>query len=247
MRGPATLVPVLLASLAAVAAAPIARAAEQAPPANVEQARQAFERAHRAYNLGQWHEAADGFAEAYRMTGDPTLLFNRAQALRQGGRLGEAVTAYRAYLREKPDAANRAEVEQRIQALEQQLQSERLRGLPGRAEDEAVTPTLDLTSPAPAAEPRRSRRWTWVGVGVTGLLAGGATIAGLTMRSRYHSLQDGCGRTPAGCRDDQIDGLRTRVRVANLLWGLTAASAVATGVTFYLESGGARVQLAWRL
>jgi tetratricopeptide (TPR) repeat protein len=246
MRGPAILVPVLLASLAAGAAAPSARAAQPAP-ANVEQARQAFERAHRAYNLGQWHEAADGFGEAYRMTGDPTLLFNRAQALRQGGRLGEAVTAYRAYLREKPDAANRAEVEQRILALEQQLQSERLRGSPGRAEDEAVTPTLDLTTPAPAAEPRRSRRWTWVAVGVTGLLAGGATIAGLTMRSRYHSLQDSCGRTPAGCSDENKDGLRTRVRVANVLWGLTAASAVATGVTFYLESGGARMQLAWRL
>jgi tetratricopeptide (TPR) repeat protein len=241
MRGPAIFVPVLLAAFVASAAA-----AQPAPPANVEQARQAFERAHRAYNLGQWHEAADGFAEAYRMTGDPTLLFNRAQALRQGGRLGEAVTAYRAYLREKPDAANRAEVEQRIQALEQQLQSERLLGSPGRAEDDA-RPALDLTSPAPAPQPTRSRRWTWVGVGVTGVLAGGATIAGLTMRSRYHSLQDGCGRTPAGCSDDQIDGLRTRVRVANLLWGLTAASAVATGVSFYLESGGARVLLAWRL
>jgi tetratricopeptide (TPR) repeat protein len=244
MRGPAIFAPVLLAALVATSAAV---AAEQAPPANVEQARQAFERAHRAYNLGQWHEAADGFAEAYRMTGDATLLFNRAQALRQGGRLGEAITAYRAYLREQPDASNRAEVEQRIQALEQQLQSERLLGSPRRAEDEAQPPAPDLTTPVPAPEAPRTRRWTWVGAAVTGALAGGATIAGLTMRSRYHSLQDSCGKTPAGCTDDEIGGVKTRVRVANVLWGLTAASAVATGVTFYLESGGAQVLLAWRL
>jgi hypothetical protein len=32
-----------------------------------------------------------------------------------------------------------------------------------------------------------------------------------------------------------------------VLWGLAAASAVATGVTFYVESGGARMLLAWRL
>lgn len=243
MRGPVTLVPVLLAALAA---GPGPATAQPAPSPNVEQARQAFERAHRAYNLGQWHEAADGFAEAYRMTGDATLLFNRAQALRQGGRLTEAVTAYRAYLRERPDAANRAEVEQRIQALEQQLRAERLQGSPGRAQPPAA-PTLDVTAPAPAPEPARSRRWTWVGLGVTGALAGGATIAGLTTRSRYHSLQDSCGKTPAGCSDDQIDRLRTRVRVTNVLWGLTAASAAATGVSFYLESGGARVLLAWRL
>ena len=137
-------------------------------------------------------------------------------------------------------------MEQRIQALEQQLQSERLLGSPG-ASDEAAPPALDLTAPAPAPRAAPSRRWTWVGLGVTGALAGGAAVAGLTMRSRYQSLQDGCGQTPAGCSDDQIDGLRTRVRVANVLWGLAAASAVATGVTFYVESGGARMLLAWRL
>jgi hypothetical protein len=242
MRGPATLVLVLLTALALPAGA-----AEPQAGVGVEQARQTFERAHRAYNLGHWHEAADGFAEAYRMTGDPILLFDRAQALRQGGRLGEAITAYRAYLREKPDAPNRTEVEQRIHSLEQQLQSERLLGSGDVGNDEAIAPKLDLTSPAPAPVSSRSRKWTWVGLGVTAALAGSATVAGLTMRSRYDSLRDTCGQTPAGCSDGDIDGVRTRVRVANLLWGLTAATAVATGVSFYLESGGARMLLAWRL
>jgi tetratricopeptide (TPR) repeat protein len=258
MRGPATLMPVLLAVIAVIAVMggvvgivhPAAAQAQTAPPAaasaGVERARQVFERARRAYNLGQWAEAADGFADAYQLTGDPTLLFNRAQALRQGGRLGEAVNAYRAYLREKPDAANRAEVEQRIQNLEQQLASERVLGSPQAGEDE-TGPALDLTSPAPGPAASPARRWTWVTLGVTGLLAGSATVAGLTMRSRYHSLQDSCGHAPAGCSEDQIDGLRTRVRLANVLWGLTAASAVATGVSFYLESGGARMMLSWRL
>src|SRR4051794_9887712 len=89
-----------------VAATPVASAAVPDSPA-----RQAFEEGRRAYNVGQFQEAIAAFEQSYRLSGDPTLLFNLAQSHRQAGQLEAAVNAYRAYLRELPSAANRAYVE----------------------------------------------------------------------------------------------------------------------------------------
>src|SRR5690349_18468847 len=87
------------------------------------EARAAFEQARRAYNVGRWQEAAEGFERAYRLSGDPVLLFDHAQALRRAGRLEAALAGYRAYLRERPDAANRSTVEAQIAELERSVRA----------------------------------------------------------------------------------------------------------------------------
>src|SRR5690348_7307657 len=70
--------------------------AQAAPPDST--ARTAFEDGRTAYNLGRWQEAIDAFEKAYRLSKDPALLYNIAQAHRQAGHLGEAITIYRAFL-----------------------------------------------------------------------------------------------------------------------------------------------------
>ena len=110
----------------------------------------------------------------------------------------------------------------------------------------------DLVSQAPKAEeahPSASwKKWApWVGVGVTAALGVATIVEGLSARSSFNNLQGTCGVTRT-CTDSQVDGVRSKATVTNVLLGLTAASAAATGVVFYFSYSGAReagVSLAW--
>jgi tetratricopeptide (TPR) repeat protein len=93
--------------------------AQKAPPtADLIAAKQAYEEALRAFNLGQWGEAIAGFQKSYKLSGDAALLFNVAQAQRQAGHVKEAIIAYKAFLRERPETPNRERIEAKIKDLE---------------------------------------------------------------------------------------------------------------------------------
>ena len=81
-------------------------------------AKQAYEEALRAFNLGQWDEAIAGFQKSYKLSGDAALLFNVAQAQRQAGHVKEAIVAYKAFLREKPGTPRREMIEAKLKELE---------------------------------------------------------------------------------------------------------------------------------
>ena len=81
-------------------------------------AKQAYEDALRAFNLGHWEDAVVGFEKSYTLSGDPALLFNVAQAQRQAGNVKEAIIAYKAFLREKPDTPHREMIEAKLKDLE---------------------------------------------------------------------------------------------------------------------------------
>ncbi|MEZ4402053.1 MAG: hypothetical protein R3B06_18650 [Kofleriaceae bacterium] len=107
---------VALTALALALAEP-ARAQPAASDAQAQaEARYATGKAH--YDLGEYAEAAEAFKEAYRLTGEPRLLFNIAQAERKREDCAAALTAYRSYLRNLPDAPNRAKVEEFIAEAE---------------------------------------------------------------------------------------------------------------------------------
>jgi tetratricopeptide (TPR) repeat protein len=77
-----------------------------------------FERGQTLYNLGKLDEAIVELEAAYQLDPDPVYLFNLAQAHRLRGNLPRAIFYYRRYLALSPDAPNRAEVTDRIAALE---------------------------------------------------------------------------------------------------------------------------------
>jgi hypothetical protein len=82
------------------------------------------------------------------------------------------------------------------------------------------------------------RKWAWVAGGATVLLAVGAITAGLSMQSKFNSLNDSCGRaspTQPQCSQSDVDSVSSRQTMANVFWGLTAAGAVTTGALFYFE------------
>lgn len=81
-------------------------------------ARDLFTRGVAAYEAGRLDEAADLLAQADALLPSPELAFNIGRVYERMGRVTEAVTYYRRYLRDAaPDDAVRADVEARIAAL----------------------------------------------------------------------------------------------------------------------------------
>jgi Tetratricopeptide repeat len=111
------------------------------------------------------------------------------------------------------------------------------------------------TAPQPAAvttvaEPPRAgsslRYLRWVGVGLTVALAGGAVVSGVLASSKFDDLKKSCGATSAGCSDSDVNGLKSRALLTNILWGAAGVAAVGTGVLFYLTPRESAIQVAWR-
>ena len=103
----------------------------------------------RAFDLGKYDEAIAEFEAAYRYKDAPGLLYNIAQAYRLSNRPEEAVRYYRTYLERKPDAANRAEAESKIERLASILEERKVKN-PALAE----APPPPPGAPSIAAMPR---------------------------------------------------------------------------------------------
>jgi tetratricopeptide (TPR) repeat protein len=99
------------------------------------------------YNLNEFQEALQDFKEAYRLFPDPVFLFNVAQCERQLGNLDEAIKFYRSYLRNKPRAPNRQEVERRIDEMQAAIDAKKVA---------SEKPPLNLVPPATGDEPHVS-------------------------------------------------------------------------------------------
>ena len=99
------------------------------------------------FNLDEWPQAIEDFKAAYRLFPDAIFLYNIAQCHRKMGDAAEALSFYKKYLRERPDAPNRAEVEKRIDELEatQAAQAKSREAPPA-----GLTPP-NLPGPTPAA------------------------------------------------------------------------------------------------
>jgi tetratricopeptide (TPR) repeat protein len=85
---------------------------------DVAAAKEHFGKGKRLYDLGKFAEAAAEYAAAYEAKDDAALLFNLGQAHRLAGNYSQAVLAYKAYIRNLPQAPNRADVESRIREIQ---------------------------------------------------------------------------------------------------------------------------------
>jgi hypothetical protein len=111
----------------------------------------------------------------------------------------------------------------------------------------------DLVSQATQrAEPHSSASWTkwasWVGVGLTAAFGVATIVEGTSAKSSFSDLQGTCGKAKT-CSDSQVDGVKSKVTMTNVLLGLTAASAAVAGVAFYFNYSGSKetgASLAWR-
>src|SRR6478672_10614234 len=142
----------LIAVLAAVALfqATSAHAQDAAPGPGKETskdskaaAKEHFQRGTSYYDLGRYADAIKEFEAAYELKNDPAFLYNLAQSYRLAGDADQALHFYRTYLRYVPKPANRAEIDERIKALELQLAQK------GTSSTQPPGPSVTVTSPPP--------------------------------------------------------------------------------------------------
>src|SRR5687767_5154476 len=101
----------------------VGAAGAQEPPADTkQQARQFYEEGKRRYNVGEFERAIEAWKQGYDLHPSADFLFNIAQAYRRKPDAKQALFFFRSYLREKPNAANRAEVETTISELEAEIE-----------------------------------------------------------------------------------------------------------------------------
>jgi len=102
-------------------------AAATPPPASddaMAQAKQHFETGRNAYNAGDYVTAIREFKAAEQLRPSPILDYNIGLANEKLGKRRVATKYYKRYLEEQPNAANKAEVEQKVAALEAAIASE---------------------------------------------------------------------------------------------------------------------------
>jgi tetratricopeptide (TPR) repeat protein len=123
LRRPIAAGTLMLAAL--LAAGPAARAADPHPPidARTEKAREHYQQGDAYYKLDKYANALQEYEQAYLAKSDPSFLYNIAQCHRLMGAKAEALKFYRRYLKDAPNASNRAVTEKHIKDLEAALAS----------------------------------------------------------------------------------------------------------------------------
>lgn len=127
-----------------------------------------FEAGRMAFTEGHYEDAYERYAEAYRLSQRPELLYNMGSAADRLRRDELALEHYRAFLIAVPDTPQRLDVEHRIAILERAAPDDRA---------PAVPPVVVV---APAAAPPEQQRdpeiweqwWLWTILGVVVVGAG---------------------------------------------------------------------------
>jgi hypothetical protein len=111
----------------------------------------------------------------------------------------------------------------------------------GEPREPAVVSGRDEHDEKPVA---RGRTWTWVAAGGALVFTGAAVGLGLSMQSKFDSLNKSCGSLSTStvpCKESDIDGVILRRNLANVSWGLAAAAAATAGILFFVEGGSVAV------
>ena len=233
------------------------------------------EKARRAYDLGRYPEAIDWLSQAYEASGNSILLFDIGEIERMLGNQAVAIRTYQNYLRRDPNGTRRDLAQKRLAELESgqgpaavtpPTSASPVGETPaGGAAQPAVPPPFDpaqanasgavLSQPpvgvdlqakaSPSAQPAHSAWIPWTLAGTTLALGAGAIVYGLSTSQHYNDLSSSCGQTTTGCTSDQVQSVKHRALVTNLLWGLTGLAAVGTGIAVYVDTSDAGVSALW--
>ena len=219
-----------------------ARASTSADKGGEKAAREAFERGRVFYDSGQFEQASVAFEEAYKLSGRDALLYNLYLAYRDATDQEKAAQALRGYLAKVPNIENRAQLEARLAALEQNLarQREHEGASPVGTDVAPVTsaPVSAAVEPggpvdAPARSPRFYAGVSLAAVGAAAMLSSIAT--GVLTKKREQELEDKCdGRScEASLEATAESGKRlARTTDALLFGGIVVAGAGAALLVF---------------
>ncbi len=163
-----------------------------------------YEEGTKAYNEGDYARAVAEYKAGYKLKPEPVLLYNIAQSYRLGGDLVQATTYYKLFLKNKPNAPNRREVEERIRKLEEETRAKSpppdptpvasaapspspspslLAPVPGvEVHNTRTTPDNEIVDVPPTHKPVYKKWWFWTIIGVVVVGAGVGVGLGLGLK-----------------------------------------------------------------
>ncbi len=217
-----------------------------------QRARSHFEAGTSYFQESRFEDAVREFQEAYRLSQRSMLLINIGLSYSHALKFDEAIAAYQKYLESEPDAANRSEIEARIEHLRKMSQQVRVAEeqesteLPEDTEQpqepiesEPAEQQSDEAEQSQVAQPTASSSekdsddgsvlpWVIGGIGVA-LIAGGSVSGALTL-SMQSELDDDCmdSRLCLSSESDTIDTAQTLAVLTDVLLG-TGIAALVTG------------------
>jgi tetratricopeptide (TPR) repeat protein len=159
----------LIVAIILAAALPGTRA--HATEAQDQKARELYAEGQAQFRQEHYQTAYDLFKQAYLLSPLPELRYNMASALQGLGRPHDAAEELRAYLRLKPDDSEKANLEARIQGLEE---AQRLLDAGKPTAPAPVVAPVSVVAPAPAPPPREG--WTRKKTLITVLSTVGAVV-----------------------------------------------------------------------
>jgi tetratricopeptide (TPR) repeat protein len=253
-----------LSWIAALLVASAAEARADDSPGTAPAARPFLDAGAAAYRAGDYETAARELERAYRIDPKPAVLYALAQALRQGGRCPEAITAYRRYLATGPNDAQATAAKNGITLCERAGAStptptptpvepppdgsgdtgagagdgDKPPGSPEAGPSPTATPAPGSASGAPIDAPR-PRRWYADPLGGALVAGGAASLAvGAVFLVRSSGSRDAADE--AVFRDDFVELLDTATRQRRIgIVGLgLGAALVAGGVVRYVTLRG---------
>jgi len=189
----------------------------------IANARAADEAGRKHFNLREYAAAIADYRRAFQELPDPLFLFNIAQSYRLLHDCENAGAMYRTYLREKPEADNRAKVEQFIAEMDR---------------------CVAMPTPLPPSEVRVETRRSvpLITGGVAAAIGLGLVGAGIYFSSdgsqRARQLEDACA---SGCDGASVASIDRAGKRANRY---ATVSYVAGGLT--LAAGATLMVWAWR-
>jgi tetratricopeptide (TPR) repeat protein len=212
--------------------------------ADVAAAREHFRKGKVLYDLQRYLEAAKEYEAAYEAKDDPALLFNIGQSYRLAHETQKALGAYRAYLRNVPDARNQPEVQSHIDALQQALDAQRgsqpppvTNPTPTEAPPPPARPVEVVPAPAPlpvTTAPRddrrpRTLRISGIAIGVVGVAA---LATGLALELIAKSDNDQLSHPAKGAIfDPNLNSAVKNDQAAGIALLAVGGAALATGAT----------------
>ena len=196
-------------------------ASAQDEDARRERARQLYDEGAKRFEQHQYELAVDAFKSAYALSGRTNLLFNIAVAYEEwSGHCDDAREFYERYLRLKPDATDRGDVETRLARIQQICPS---------APVAPVVTTVVPVAPPPPPPPvsRRKLNVTPLIVAALGLVVagGGAVTRGITA-VKYGDLTQVCPCAPSAWQGWQVAEYASYVMLA------VGGVALASGLTW---------------
>jgi tetratricopeptide (TPR) repeat protein len=172
---------ILLSLLLGAALCTALPSAAEARKTSKKEAKALFKEGQRHFKAGEFAEALDSFDAAYAIKPHPDILFMIAQCHRNLLHFRQAIDGFKGYLRDKPEAQDREEVEQLILDLEREdaeqsppPEKPAKKKPPPPAIVAPVTPLVPPPPPRREETPVYQKWWFWAIIG--GVAAAGTGI-----------------------------------------------------------------------